>query len=99
MISHWLLFDFTEKYRIPVLLRVTTRLAHSRSGVICKNKRPQNEIKLPENPRQFILLPLLHASNTMNCWKTITLRKRIETSLLMPISTEKIKAWESSLPE
>ncbi|HOS16313.1 MAG TPA: thiamine pyrophosphate-dependent enzyme [Bacteroidales bacterium] len=52
-------FDFSEKYRIPVLLRVTTRLAHSRSGVICKNKRPQNEIKLPENPRQFILLPAI----------------------------------------
>ena len=27
-------FEISEKYGIPVLLRITTRLAHSRSGVI-----------------------------------------------------------------
>ncbi len=52
-------FDFSEKHRIPVLLRITTRLAHSRSGVNCHYKRGQNQIKLPENPRQFILLPAI----------------------------------------
>lgn len=50
-------FDLSEKYRIPVLMRITTRLAHSRSGVARKEARPQNEIRLPENLRQFILLP------------------------------------------
>lgn len=50
-------FDFSEKYKIPVLIRITTRLAHSRSGVERKNLRNQNEIKLPENLRQFVLLP------------------------------------------
>jgi len=38
-------------------MRITTRLAHSRSGVIRKETKPQNEIKLPENASQFILLP------------------------------------------
>ncbi|MDR1758341.1 MAG: indolepyruvate ferredoxin oxidoreductase [Bacteroidales bacterium] len=53
-------FDFSEKYRIPVMLRVTTRLAHSRAGVERRaNPRPQNEIHLHENPKQFILLPAL----------------------------------------
>ena len=27
-------FNFSEKYKIPVLLRITTRMAHSRSGVV-----------------------------------------------------------------
>lgn len=50
-------FSLSEKYGIPVLLRITTRLAHSRSGVVRSESLPQNEIRLPGNPRQFILLP------------------------------------------
>jgi indolepyruvate ferredoxin oxidoreductase alpha subunit len=50
-------FDFSEKYRIPVMIRVTTRLAHSRAGIERKPVRLQNEIKLCENKKQFILLP------------------------------------------
>ena len=50
-------FDLSERYGIPVLLRITTRLAHSRSGVARKTPRPQNAIKLPATPNQFILLP------------------------------------------
>jgi len=50
-------FDFSEKYRIPVMVRITTRLAHSRAGVEPKPARRQNEIKLCENKKQFILLP------------------------------------------
>lgn len=29
-------FDFSEKTQLPVMLRITTRLAHSRSGVVQK---------------------------------------------------------------
>ncbi|MDD4395341.1 MAG: thiamine pyrophosphate-dependent enzyme [Bacteroidales bacterium] len=50
-------FDFSEKYKTPVMLRVTTRLAHSRAGVERKAVKPQNEISLCPNPKQFILLP------------------------------------------
>ncbi|HHU47395.1 MAG TPA: thiamine pyrophosphate-dependent enzyme [Bacteroidales bacterium] len=50
-------FDFSEKHRVPVMLRVTTRLAHSRAGVTRKEVRSQNEISLHPNPKQFILLP------------------------------------------
>jgi indolepyruvate ferredoxin oxidoreductase alpha subunit len=39
------------------MVRVTTRLAHSRAGVERKPIRKQNEIKLCENKKQFILLP------------------------------------------
>ncbi|MDX9905807.1 MAG: thiamine pyrophosphate-dependent enzyme [Bacteroidales bacterium] len=50
-------FLLSEKYGIPVLLRITTRLAHSRSGIIRREPLPQNEVHLPGNPKQFILLP------------------------------------------
>ena len=51
-------FDFSEKYKIPVMVRVTTRLAHSRAGIERREARPQNEIKLCENKKQYILLPV-----------------------------------------
>ncbi|MCF8372037.1 MAG: indolepyruvate ferredoxin oxidoreductase [Bacteroidales bacterium] len=51
-------FDLSEKYKIPVLMRLTTRLAHSRAGVVrMATQHPQNELKLPDNLKQFILLP------------------------------------------
>ncbi|MCF8367674.1 MAG: indolepyruvate ferredoxin oxidoreductase subunit alpha [Bacteroidales bacterium] len=50
-------FDLSEKFGIPVLMRITTRLAHSRSGVVKKTRRKQNEISLPKTANQFILLP------------------------------------------
>ena len=52
-------FELSEKFRIPVMLRITTRLAHSRAGVVIRqDKREQNQIGIPENPKQFILLPV-----------------------------------------
>jgi indolepyruvate ferredoxin oxidoreductase, alpha subunit len=50
-------FEISEKFGTPVLIRVTTRLAHSRAGVERKSILDQNEIKLPSNLKQFILLP------------------------------------------
>ncbi len=51
-------FDLSEKLNVPILVRITTRLAHSRSGVeLIDTKRKQNELALPKNPNQFILLP------------------------------------------
>lgn len=52
-------FELSEKFRIPVLMRITTRLAHSRSGVARRESKQQNNISLPSNPKQFILLPAI----------------------------------------
>ncbi len=52
-------FDISEKYRIPVLIRITTRLAHSRSAVIRRPVEPEKVFHLPEDPRQFVLLPAI----------------------------------------
>ncbi|GAB4284033.1 MAG: thiamine pyrophosphate-dependent enzyme [Marinilabiliales bacterium] len=55
--------QFSEKYKVPVLLRITTRLAHSRGAVITKDVLPQNTNSLPENPVQFVLLPAIAKKN------------------------------------
>ncbi len=52
-------FDISEKLQVPVLMRITTRLAHSRAGVARKEVREQNHFKLPEDLKQFILLPAI----------------------------------------
>jgi len=52
-------FELSEKLGTPVLIRTTTRLAHSRAGVARKEIISQNELHLPSNPKQFILLPAI----------------------------------------
>jgi indolepyruvate ferredoxin oxidoreductase alpha subunit len=50
-------FQLSEKFKVPILIRITTRLAHSRAGVERKPLLDQNSISLPGNPTQFVLLP------------------------------------------
>ncbi len=50
-------FGLSEKYGLPVLMRVTTRLAHSRSGVRRMDPQPENSLHTPDDHTQFILLP------------------------------------------
>ncbi len=50
-------YELSEKFEIPVLMRITTRLAHSRAGVVRKEVKAQNELKMPNTPNQYILLP------------------------------------------
>lgn len=51
-------YNLSEKLMLPVLIRITTRLAHSRAAVIRKELKPQNDLKLPESQIQFVLLPM-----------------------------------------
>lgn len=52
-------FELSERMNVPVLMRITTRLAHSRAAVERKDVLPQNEGGLPENLRQYVLLPAI----------------------------------------
>jgi indolepyruvate ferredoxin oxidoreductase, alpha subunit len=53
-------FELSEKYKLPVLLRITTRLAHSRSSVSLTDRFvPQKKLSLPADPVQFVLLPAI----------------------------------------
>ena len=50
--------DLSEKLGVPVMIRITTRLAHSRSGVkLADLARSENPLSLPSDPLQFVLLP------------------------------------------
>ena len=56
-------FDLSERLNVPVMLRITTRLAHSRSGVERKAVKSQKKLSLPSDPRQFVLLPAIARVN------------------------------------
>src|SRR5664280_1302202 len=52
-------FDVSEKFKVPVLFRITTRLAHSRASVSTKEMLLQKSLSLPVDPLQFVLLPAI----------------------------------------
>jgi len=53
-------FDLSEKLGYPILLRITTRLAHSRSGISTRPPKEENKLSFPSDGQQrFILLPVL----------------------------------------
>ena len=50
-------FDLSEKHHIPVMLRLTTRLAHSRAGVAVRDARKQNPLEQSTERTGWALLP------------------------------------------
>jgi indolepyruvate ferredoxin oxidoreductase alpha subunit len=52
-------FETSEKYKLPVLFRITTRLAHSRASVLLKDSIPEKNLSMPSDPLQFVLLPAI----------------------------------------
>jgi len=74
-------FELSEKFKIPVMIRLTTRLAHSRSGVLRKELNKENVTSIPQDPVQFVLLPSIA-------------RKRYK--LLLGIQDKLLKSSESS---
>ena len=50
-------FDLSESVKLPVLLRLTTRLAHSRAGVERTAARMQNPLHALYAPERFVLIP------------------------------------------
>uniref|UniRef100_A0A7V3E8S1 Indolepyruvate oxidoreductase subunit IorA n=1 Tax=Ignavibacterium album TaxID=591197 RepID=A0A7V3E8S1_9BACT len=50
-------FEISERFKLPVLIRITTRLSHSRSGIKRKELKPENKLTYPDDPIQFVLLP------------------------------------------
>lgn len=51
-------FSLSEKYRIPVMVRLVTRLSHSRAVVEVKDEaEPENKLSYPDKPKQWVLMP------------------------------------------
>ncbi|NOR27133.1 MAG: indolepyruvate ferredoxin oxidoreductase [Lutibacter sp.] len=55
-------FHLSEQMGLPVMVRMVTRLSHSRAGIETSKGELQNNIHLPKNPHQFQLIPM-HARN------------------------------------
>ena len=51
-------FELSERFKTPVLLRLVTRLAHSRSQVTPGEPRAQNAASYVEDPARFTLIPV-----------------------------------------
>lgn len=64
-------FELSEKYRVPVMIRITTRLAHSRASVnLVDRSAPEKKLKMPADPVQFVLLPALARKKYRTLLKT-----------------------------
>jgi len=52
-------FELSEKYCIPVMMRLVTRLSHSRAVVACGETAAENGLSYPaeEHRRQWVLMP------------------------------------------
>jgi indolepyruvate ferredoxin oxidoreductase alpha subunit len=75
-------FELSEKYRVPVMMRITTRLAHSRASVCLIDKPvPEKKLTLPSDPLQFVLLPAIAKKRyraLLETYEKIKLDARIE---------------------
>ncbi|HCM15984.1 MAG: thiamine pyrophosphate-dependent enzyme [Candidatus Cloacimonetes bacterium] len=72
-------FELSEKYHIPVMIRLTTRLSHSRSGVQRRERNSQNSMQKPEDLFQFMLLPAIARKKYKNL---ISLQEKFEAEAL-----------------
>ncbi len=50
-------FELSEHYKLPVVLRMVTRMAHSRAVVETAEVREPNAMTYPDNPKDWVLLP------------------------------------------
>lgn len=51
-------YELSEKLGYPVLLRITTRMAHSRAGVVTREMKPQNPVRMESDAKtKYVLLP------------------------------------------
>jgi len=58
--------DLSEKVKLPVMLRVTTRLSHSRAVVVPKPAKKQNPLSPETDKKKWILLPANARNNYTN---------------------------------
>ena len=64
-------FDLSEQFHIPVMIRLVTRLAHSRSVVRLLAARPENPISKPADSTAWTLLP----ANARRRWRSLIERQ------------------------
>jgi indolepyruvate ferredoxin oxidoreductase alpha subunit len=56
-------FDLSERFHVPVLLRICTRLSHARSRIRTEAGRDRNPLSKADNKTQWMLLPAYAKGN------------------------------------
>ena len=56
-------FDLSEKHETPILMRLTTRLSHSRANVKVGEEHLAEPVPAKEGDRRFVLLPAIAQKN------------------------------------
>jgi len=51
-------FELSEELKVPVMVRLVTRIAHSRTAVTTREPRPQNELAPDKQIRKWTLIPV-----------------------------------------
>ena len=50
-------FELSEEYDTPVILRITTRLAHQRTNVELKNREEAKAKEYSKDPQKYVMMP------------------------------------------
>lgn len=66
--------ELSERVQLPVMMRMVTRLCHSRAVVEQGDERPENSISYPEKTRQWVLMPgnsRVRYREVLQLWETL----------------------------
>ncbi len=75
-------YDLSESVHLPVLMRVTTRMAHSRAVIEVGEIKEENTLHFPENEREWVLLPAIaRKRNEIVTGQQKDLRQKAEASV------------------
>jgi indolepyruvate ferredoxin oxidoreductase alpha subunit len=88
-------FDLSEAFRLPVLLRLTTRLSHARSGLIPGEIRGENPLSKVEDKSRWMLLPVYARRNYISLIEKQT--GLLEWSLSHPANLLELEGRDRSL--
>jgi len=65
--------EISIRFDVPVLFRMTTRVCHSKSIVVCQERKEYPVVGFQRDPKKFVVLPA-HA-RVRHCWSSERLEK------------------------
>ena len=82
-------FDLSEKYDTPVILRTTTRLAHSQGQVTLEDRCEPIDMEYTRNPAKYVMMP--GNAKPRHVYVEQRLKAMAEDGCTMPINKMEIK--------
>ena len=64
-------FELSEKFHVPVILRLVTRLSHSRASIVTSAPKRENALEKAQNRMDWMLLP----ANARRRWDSLLTRQ------------------------